>query len=193
MSTGFTISLESSISLDEEGETSGSLSISASGPIFSGGKLYSSSRKKIALKEQTLARLYSSKISIEQNVTNAFSSLKVAQAAKSAAEEQIRASEVALTGVKEEAILGARTTLDVLNAEKDLLDARMQLISAKVDENLSLYRLLLQIGRLTADYLSLPVRQYDVKKYYDLVKNSPASKTKSGRELDTILKSLVQD
>ena len=193
LSTGFTISLESSLSLDEEGETSGSVGISASGPIFSGGKLYSSSRKKIALKEQTLARLYSSKISIEQNVTNAFSSLKVAKAAKSAAEEQIRASEVALTGVKEEAILGARTTLDVLNAEKDLLDARMQLISAKVDENLSLYRLLLQIGRLNADYLSLPVRQYDVKKYYDLVKNSPASKTKSGRELDTILKSLVQD
>ncbi len=193
LSTGFTISLGSSVSLDEEGETSGSLSVSASGPIFSGGKLYSSSRKKIALKQQTLARLYSSKISIEQNVTNAFSSLKVAQAAKSAAEEQIRASEVALTGVKEEAILGSRTTLDVLNAEKDLLDARMQLISAKVDENLSLYRLLLQIGRLTADYLGLPVRQYDVKKYYDLVKHSPASKTKSGRELDTILKSLVQD
>ena len=193
LSTGFTISLGSSLSLDEEGETTGSFSISASGPIFSGGKLYSSSRKKIALKEQTLARLYSSKISIEQNVTNAFSSLKVAQAAKSAAEEQIRASEVALTGVKEEAILGARTTLDVLNAEKDLLDARMQLISAKVDENLSLYRLLLQIGRLTADYLGLPVRQYDVKKYYDLVKNSPASKTKSGRELNTILKSLVQE
>ena len=193
LSTGFTISLESSLSLDEEGETTGSVGISASGPIFSGGKLYSSSRKKIALKQQTLARLYSSKISIEQNVTNAFSSLKVAKAAKSAAEEQIRASEVALTGVKEEAILGSRTTLDVLNAEKDLLDARMQLISAKVDENLSLYRLLLQIGRLTADYLSLPVRQYDVKKYYDLVKNSPASKTKSGRELDNILKSLVQD
>ena len=155
--------------------------------------MYSSSRKKIALKEQTLARLYSSKISIEQNVTNAFSSLNVAQAAKSAAEEQIRASEVALTGVKEEANLGARTTLDVLNAEKDLLDARMQLISAKVDENLSLYRLLLQVGRLTADYLTLPVRQYDVKKYYDLVKNSPASKTKSGRELDNLLKSLAKN
>ena len=193
LATGFTISLGSSVSLDEEGETSGNLSVTASGPIFSGGKLYSSSRKKIALKEQVLARLYSSKISIEQNVTNAFSSLQVAQAAKLAAEEQIRATEVALKGVKEEAILGARTTLDVLNAEKDLLDARMQLISAKVDENLSLYRLLSQIGRLTADYLSLPVRQYDVKKYYDLVKNSPASKTKSGRELDSILKSLVQD
>ena len=193
LATGFTISLGSSVSLDEEGETSGNLSVTASGPIFSGGKLYSSSRKKIALKEQVLARLYSSKISIEQNVTNAFSSLQVAQAAKLAAEEQIRATEVALKGVKEEAILGARTTLDVLNAEKDLLDARMQLISAKVDENLSLYRLLLQIGRLTVDYLGLPVVQYDVEKYYDLVKNSPASNTKSGRKLDTILKSLASD
>ena len=193
LATGFTISLGSSVSLDEEGETSGNLSVTASGPIFSGGKLYSSSRKKIALKEQVLARLYSSKISIEQNVTNAFSSLKVAQAAKLAAGEQIRATEVALKGVKEEAVLGARTTLDVLNAEKDLLDARMQLISAKVDENLSMYQLLLQIGRLTADYLGLPVVQYDVKKYYDLVKHSPASKTKSGRELDNILKSLISD
>ena len=69
----------------------------------------------------------------------------------------------------------------------------MQRISAKVDENLSMYRLLLQVGRLTADHLSLPVRQYDVKKYYELVKNSPASKTKSGRELDNILKSLAKD
>ena len=83
--------------------------------------------------------------------------------------------------------------MDVLNAEKDLLDARVKLISAKVDENLSQYRLLLQIGRLTADYLSLPVRQYDVKKYYDLVKNSPASRSKSGRELDNILKSLAKN
>ena len=126
-------------------------------------------------------------------MTNAFSSLQVAKAAKSAAEEQIRATEVALKGVKEEAVLGARTTLDVLNAEKDLLDARVQLISAKVDENLSMYRLLLQIGRLNADFLNLPVRQYDVKKYYDLVKGSPASKTKSGRDLDKLLKSLAKD
>ena len=100
---------------------------------------------------------------------------------------------MALKGVKEEAVLGARTTLDVLNAEKDLLDARVQLISAKVDEQLSMYRLLSQIGRLNADYLKLPVRQYDVKQYYDLVKDAPASKTKSGQKLDKLLKSLTMD
>ena len=193
LSTNFTVSLGSSVSFDEDGETSGDLSVRASGPIFSGGKLYSSSRKQIALNEQVLARLYSSKISIEQNVTNAFSLLQVARAAKLAAQEQIRATEVALKGVKEEAILGARTTLDVLNAEQELLDARVQLISAKVDEHRSLYRLLLQIGRLNSDYLDLPVRKYDVKKYYDLVKNSPASITKSGRKLETVLKSLADN
>ena len=193
LSTSFTVSLGSSVSLDEDGETSGDLSVRASGPIFSGGKLYSSSRKQTALNEQVLARLYTSKISIEQNVTNAYSLLEVAKAAKLAAEEQIRATEVALKGVKEEAILGARTTLDVLNAEQELLDARVQLISAKVDEHRSLYRLLLQIGRLNSDYLDLPVRKYDVKKYYDLVKNSPASITKSGRNLETVLKSLAED
>ena len=190
LSTGFTVSLGSSVSLDEEGEASGNLSVTASGPIFSGGKLYSSSRKKIALNEQVLARLYSSKISIEQNVTNAFSSLQVAKAAKSAAEEQIRATEVALRGVKEEAILGARTTLDVLNAEQELVDARVQLISAKVDEHLSLYQLIMRIGRLNSDYLNLPVRKYDVKKYYDLVKNSPATKTAIRKKLNNILQSL---
>ena len=193
LSTNFTVSFGSSVSFDEEGETSGDLSVRASGPIFSGGKLYSSSRKQIALNEQVLARLYSSKLTIEQNVTNAFSLLQVARAAKLAAQEQIRATEVALKGVKEEAILGARTTLDVLNAEQELLDARVQLISAKVDEHSSLYRLLLQIGRLNSDYLELPVRKYDVEKYYDLVKNSPALKTKSGRKLETVLKSLTEN
>ena len=193
LSTSFTVSLGSSISFDEDGETSGDLSVRASGPIFSGGKLYSSSRKQIALNHQTLARLYSSKNTIEQNITNAFSLLQVAKAAKIAAEEQIRATEVALKGVKEEAILGARTTLDVLNAEQELLDARVQLISAKVDEHLALYRLLLRVGRLTVDYLDLPVRKYDVKKYYDLVKRSPASKTTAGRELEKILNALAKN
>lgn len=193
LSTGFTLSIGSSVSLDEEGEPSGDVSIKASGPIFSGGKLYSSTRKQLALNEQTLARLYSAKILVEQNVTNAFSLLQIARAAKEAADEQIRATEVALKGVKEEAVLGARTTLDVLNAEQELLDARVQLISAKVDEHLSVYRLLHRLGRLNVVFLELPVRQYDVKQYYELVKSSPASKTVQGREVNKVLETLTKN
>ncbi len=193
LSTSMKISLGSSISIDDDGESTGELSIRASGPIFSGGKLDSSSRKQIALNDQTLARLYSVKISIEQNVSSAFSLLQVAKAAKQSAEEQIRATEVALKGVKEEAVLGARTTLDVLNAEQELLDARVQLISATVDEHLSVYRLLLQMGRLNVDYLNLPVQKYDVEKYYALVKDSPTSKSENGRMLDQLLRQLTKN
>ena len=70
------------------------------------------------------------------------------------------------------------------------MDARVQLISAKVDEHLSLYQLIMRIGRLNSDYLNLPVRKYDVKKYYDLVKNSPATKTAIKKKLNNILQSL---
>ena len=126
-------------------------------------------------------------------MSSAFSLLQVAKAAKQSAEEQIRATEVALKGVKEEAGLGARTTLDVLNAEQELLDARVQLISATVDEHLSVYRLLLQMGRLNVDYLNLPVQKYDVETYYELVKDSPTSKSENGRRLDQLLKQLNKD
>ena len=98
-----------------------------------------------------------------------------------------------MKGVKEEAGLGARTTLDVLNAEQELLDARVQLISATVDEHLSVYRLLLQMGRLNVDYLNLPVQKYDVEKYYELVKDSPTSKSENGRRLDQLLRQLSKD
>ena len=87
----------------------------------------------------------------------------------------------------------ATVATDHLALVTDLLDARVQLVSAKVDEHLSVYRLLLQIGRLNVDYLNLPVRKYDVEKYYDLVKNSPASKLKSGRELNKILQKLYKE
>ena len=80
-----------------------------------------------------------------------------------------------------------------MNAEQELLDARVQLISTTVDEHLSVYRLLLQMGRLTVDYLNLPVQKYDVEKYYELIKESPASKSQNGRKLNKLLQQLNKD
>ena len=80
-----------------------------------------------------------------------------------------------------------------MNAEQELLDARVQLISTTVDEHLSVYRLLLQMGRLTVDYLNLPVQKYDVEKYYELVKESPASKSQNGKKLNKLLQQLNKD
>ena len=73
-----------------------------------------------------------------------------ARARLDAAEGQIRAARVAFRGVKDEAALGARTTLDVLNAEQDLLDAEDARISASTDLYVSTYALLAEIGLLNA-------------------------------------------
>ncbi len=107
-----------------------------------------------------------------------------------ASEEQVRASRIAFRGVREEATLGARTTLDVLNAEQELLSAQANLISAQIDEHVSSYSLLAAMGRLTAADLRLNVQLFDPAAYYNLVKNAPAGMSEQGKKLDRVLRKL---
>jgi outer membrane protein len=95
---------------------------------------------------------------------------------------------VAFRGVREEATLGARTTLDVLNAEQELLDARASLIAAQVDELAAGYTLLAAMGELTAQKLRLKVRIYDPAGYYNMVKDAPAGMSAQGKKLDRVLR-----
>ena len=138
-----------------------------------------------------VANLHVSKRQIEQATATSYALLDMARASRKATEEQIRASQVAFDGTKEEATLGARTTLDVLNAEQDLLNAKASLISALADEQVAAYRLLAQTGRLTVDHLNLPVQKYDPAAYYNHVKNAPAA-SDQGKALDRVLKALGQ-
>ena len=62
----------------------------------------------------------------------------------------MRANEVALNGVRQEALVGSRTTLDVLNAEQELLNAQVSLVQARRDVQVTYYGVLAGIGRLTA-------------------------------------------
>src|SRR4029450_3376448 len=80
---------------------------------------------------------------------------------------QVRANEVALNGVRQEALVGSRTTLDVLNAEQELLNAQVNLIQARHDVQVSYYGVLGGVGRLTARTLALPVEYYDEERYYN--------------------------
>jgi len=98
---------------------------------------------------------------------------------------------VAFRGVREEAALGARTTLDVLNAEQELLDARVTRISTSIDEQIAAYTILASMGKLTAVSLELGVKTYDPTEYYNLVKTAPIAKSKQGKALDRVLKGLV--
>jgi outer membrane protein len=169
-----------------------SISVTIGGPIYSGGNIPSIIRKAQAQKDLQVANLHVRKHQIEQNTATSYALLEMARASRKATEEQIRASQVAFDGMKEEVALGARTTLDVLNAEQDLLNAKANLISALADEQIAAYRLLAQMGQLTVDRLNLPVQKYDPAAYYEHVKNAP-SESAQGKALDRVLKALGQD
>ena len=169
----------------------GSVSLFIRGPIYSGGNIPSKIRKAYADKDEQVAKLHVKTRQIEEGIASSYALLDMALASRKATEEQIRASQVAFDGTKEEAKLGARTTLDVLNAEQDLLDAKANLISALADEQVAAYSLLAQMGQLTVDHLNLPVQKYDPAAYYNHVKNAPAA-SDQGKALDRVLKALGQ-
>ena len=85
---------------------------------------------------------------------------------------QVEAARIAFDGVQEEAKVGARTTLDVLNAEQELLDARGELVSAYRDRYVAAYNLLFSIGKLTSEHLGLGVGDAgSVSGYYTAIKD----------------------
>src|SRR6056297_59735 len=154
----------------------GSITLGASGPIYSGGALDASIRQSVANRDAARGQLHVVRLDIEQNVGNAYANLRVSRANRTSFEEQVRAATVAFRGVREEATLGARTTLDVLDAEQELLNARASLISAQVDETIAAYQVLSSLGLLTADALKLDVPQFDPSAYYNLVKTAPINR-----------------
>lgn len=98
--------------------------------------------------------------------TDAWQTVQTARAQIQAFSAAVKAAEIALEGVREEANVGSRTVLDVLDAEQELLDARVQLVRAMRDELVATYQLRQAVGEGTAEKLGLPVALYNVEKHY---------------------------
>lgn len=193
-----TVSLGAQLSATENLEndnysTSGRIGVDVGGPIYQGGALSAALRRQIASRDATRASLHRSRALIVQNVGNAWSFLAVAKASREASDRQIRAARIAFQGVREEATLGSRTTLDVLDAEQELLNAEANRISAIADEYTAAYRLMATMGLLTAQKLKLKVPNYDPAAYYNMVKDAPAIRTKRGQKLDRVLRALGKE
>lgn len=185
-----TVTLDGSVTLSDEFDTSEQIGLTVRGPIYQGGRLSSQLRQAMANRDASRSGLLVQSQSIAQDVGNAFAQLRVSQASRDASDQQIRASRVAFRGVREEATLGARTTLDVLNAEQELLDARASFISAEIDEIIASYTVLSSLGLLTASHLDLPVQSYDPSAYYNLVKDAPTVTSEQGQALDRVLRAI---
>ncbi len=177
--------------LPENDFLSSSASISVSGPIYHGGKLSALYRKALAQAEAQRANLHVVQKTVDQNVGNAWAQVAIATAQIEATDRQIRATRVALRGAREEASLGARTTLDVLNAEQELLDAEDARLTAGAGRYLAVYQLLFAMGLLTADHLHLGIVTYDPEAYYNAVSTAPVREVSpQGEKLDAVLKAL---
>lgn len=170
--------------------TSASVSITVTQPIYQGGGLAAQYRRALATRDAAKSSLLTVQRDVVQGVANAFTRLEVARASLISSGEQVRAARVAFEGVREEATLGARTTLDVLSAEQDLLDALTNQISSRSEEGVASYQLLQAQGLLTAERLGLAVQIYDPTLYYNLVKTAPSRVSKRSKDLDRVLKAL---
>ena len=168
----------------------GSIGIETGAVIYQGGQLRALTRKAMAQRDARRGELLDTQRVVAQNVGTAFAQVQVAQAALAAVDEQIRAARVAFRGVREEATLGARTTLDVLNAEQELLDAQANRITAASNELKAYYGLLRAMGLLTVENLKLNVPQYDPTAYYNMVKDAPSAISEQGKQLDRVLQKL---
>ena len=126
---------------------------------------------------------------IAQGVGDSWANIEVFRAQINATQQQIRAATVAYKGVQEEAKLGARTTLDVLNAEQSLLDAQASRIDAEAQLQVAIYSLLSAMGLLTVSHLNLGIPTYDPAAYYEAVKSAPATSVQ-GKSLDRVLQAI---
>ncbi|MDP5216885.1 TolC family outer membrane protein [Ruegeria sp. 2205SS24-7] len=159
-------------------------------PVYAGGALAAQVRRAIATRDSTRFALLTAQKDVIQGVKDAYVRFQTAEASLTASNERVRAAQIAFDGIREEATLGARTTLDVLTAEQDLLDAQTQQIFARSERSLAAYQVLLSQGLLTAERLGLAVQIYDPTLYYNLVKNAPARVSKQSKDLDRVLKAL---
>lgn len=143
--------------------------IQATIPLYQGGTLDSRQRAAANSKKAGQYSLDEAVNTTRLNLRRNYANWKSAVAAITASQAQIRAARVAFEGVREEAKLGSRTTLDVLDAEQEVLSARSNLISAVRDEQVQAYNVLSEMGLLTAKSLGLNVALYDPKANYDKV------------------------
>ena len=151
---------------------SSSVTLSLSLPLYQSGAEFATIRSAVETNARSLFQLEDSRRTVQASVTQAWQQLAVARAGIVSRSDQVRASLVAVEGVRQEEQVGARTRLDVLNAEQQLLNAQVALVTARRDELVASYGLLAAMGRLTAADLGLAVALYNPAENYLAIRGS---------------------
>ncbi|MGX1164014.1 outer membrane protein [Bradyrhizobium sp. USDA 372] len=151
-------------------------------PIYQGGSEYALIRQSKENLAQQRLNLETTRDQTRATVVQWWGSLQATKAQVQSAQAQVAASEIALNGVREEAKAGQRTTLDVLNAQQALVNARVALVTAQHDRVVASYNVLAAVGRLSPQVLGLATTVYDPSVHYHQVRDSWAGvRTPDGR------------
>ncbi|QMV26340.1 multidrug efflux RND transporter outer membrane subunit BepC [Brucella sp. 6810] len=150
---------------------SASIGVGVSIPIYTGGRTSAQIRQSKEQLGQARIEVDVVQDKVRQAISSAWSQLEAARASVAANRDGIAAAQLALDGVIEERKVGQRTTLDVLNAQNDLVAVQIALVQAEHDVVVASYALLNATGRMTADQLGLQVAQYKPEEHYKAVKD----------------------
>ena len=140
-------------------------------PLYQGGAEYAAIRQARQQQQQTFKLVDDARRTSVQAVIAAWSTYNSTKATLDSTRSQIRSNQIALEGTEREAIVGSRTTLDVLNAQQLLLNSRVTLVQNLANFVNASYAVASAVGRLTARDLALPVPLYDETAYYAAVRN----------------------
>ncbi len=152
-------------------ENSGTVTLQMTMPLYEGGAIYSQTRQAEQTVGQRRSQVDQARRLAVQAVTDAWEALKSGRAAIASFAAAVRAAQIALQGIQQEALVGTATTLDVLIQVQTLLTAQQQLVVAEHDTALAEYNVAAASGRLIAPELHLPVKLYDMDAHYREVKD----------------------
>lgn len=138
-----------------------SLVVNAEFPLFRGGRTVGEIKQALAARREAEENFVAARRLVQRELVDAYNNYQTVRAELISRQEATRANEVAYDGVSQETLLGARTTLDLLDAEEELLQARVGEVTAKHGKLLSTFRLLAAMGQLTADRLAVLWPQFE--------------------------------
>ncbi len=162
---------QENVTLSNTRVVGGQVLLNASVPLYQGGAEYSKVRQARQTREQATRLVDNARRTAIQTATQSWETLVAARSTIESTRAQIRANQVALEGVEREALVGSRTTLDVLNAQQALLNSQVTLVQNLSSYITASYAVANSIGRLTARDLNLNVPLYDDTAYYRAVRN----------------------
>jgi TolC family type I secretion outer membrane protein len=140
-------------------------------PLYEAGSVYSQVRQARQTASQRLILVNDARKTAIASATQAFETMLSSRARIESLDSQVQANEIALEGVRQEASVGSRTILDILNAEQELLNSQVSREQATHDDLVASYQVLSAIGRMTARDLALPVELYDFEANFKDIEN----------------------